>query len=130
MQQKIAYITLLVKDYDEAIAFYTQKLAFKLIEDTPIDDTKRWVLIAPSGSQAVSILLTKATTEKQIKTIGNQAGGAVFLILHTADFWRDYHSMNTKGVRFVQAPKEETYGTVAIFEDLYGNLWDLIQPIT
>nr|WKN34074.1 VOC family protein [Tunicatimonas sp. TK19036] len=129
MHQRIAHLTLLVSDYDEAIAYYTQKLQFTLVEDTPLDETKRWVLIAPTGSDGCCLLLAKAADEEQRSCIGNQAGGRVFLFLHTDDFWRDYHRMQKAGIHFVRPPKEEIYGTVAVFEDLYGNLWDLIEPV-
>lgn len=128
MQQKIAHIALVVEDYDEAIGFYTKKLNFNLIEDTQLDDNKRWVIISPPGAVECSILLAKAANEKQIKSIGNQSGGRVFLFLFTDDFWRDYDAMSEKDIKFVRKPKEEIYGTVAVFEDLYGNLWDLLEP--
>ncbi len=128
MNQFIAHITLVVRDYDEAIEFYTRKLHFTLVEDTyqPEQD-KRWVVVAPPGSSETTLLLARAATPEQAKFIGNQAGGRVFLFLQTDDFWRDYHEMVSLGIRFVREPKEESYGTVAVFEDLYGNLWDLIQ---
>lgn len=126
MKQHIAHIALVVKDYDEAIAFYTQKLNFILLEDTTLSETKRWVMVAPKGSECC-LLLAKAATEEQATRVGNQTGGRVFLFLYTDDFWRDYHEMHGKEIRFVRPPKEEPYGTVAVFEDLYGNLWDLIQ---
>lgn len=128
MKQSIAQFAVVVNDYDEAIAFYTQKLHFDLIEDTKLSDTKRWVVIRPAGSDGCCILLAKAANEEQKSRVGNQAGGRVFLFLHTDNFWRDYHTMTNDGIRFVRPPAEETYGTVAVFEDLYGNLWDLIQP--
>ena len=129
MKQQLAYIALVVADYDEAIAFYTQKLQFTLEEDTQLSDTKRWVLIAPKGSQnGCNILLAKAVGEEQVSRIGNQTGGRVFLFLYTDDFWRDYNQMKADGIAFVRQPSKEAYGTVAVFEDLYGNLWDLIQP--
>lgn len=128
MPQHIAHLTLLVSDYDEAIDFYTQKLPFTLVEDTPLDETKRWVLIAPTGSDGCKLLLAKAADDEQRSRIGNQTGGRVFLFLHTDDFWRDYHRMQESGIHFARPPKEEAYGTVAVFEDLYGNLWDLIEP--
>lgn len=128
MKQSIAQFALVVNDYDEAIAFYTRKLHFDLIEDTKLSDTKRWVVIRPAGSDGCCILLAKAADEEQKSRVGNQTGGRVFLFLHTDDFWRDYHAMTTDGIRFVKPPAEEPYGTVAVFEDLYGNLWDLIQP--
>lgn len=128
MVQSIIHIALIVKDYDEAIEFYTRKLNFLLIEDTyqPEQD-KRWVVISPPGSIGTTILLAKASNPKQIKFIGNQSGGRVFLFLNTDDFWRDYNEMISKGVEFVRAPKEQPYGTVAVFRDLYGNLWDLLE---
>lgn len=128
MQQSIVHIALVVRDYDEAIEFYTQKLRFTLIEDTyqPKQD-KRWVLVAPPGSSGTSLLLARASRPEQEDFIGNQAGGRVFLFLATDDFWRDYNAMRAAGIHFVREPAEEPYGTVAVFEDLYGNLWDLIQ---
>ncbi|OFY83891.1 MAG: hypothetical protein A3F72_07790 [Bacteroidetes bacterium RIFCSPLOWO2_12_FULL_35_15] len=128
MKQKIAHIALVVDDYDEAIKFYTEKLNFILVEDTVLSETKRWVLIAPKGSTACCLLLAKAANEEQKSRVGNQTGGRVFLFLHTDDFWRDYHNMVESNINFVRIPKEEEYGTVAVFEDLYGNLWDLIEP--
>lgn len=127
MKQYIAHIALVVADYDEAIAFYTQKLRFTLVEDTPLSDTKRWVLIAPPGSDGCKLLLAKATTDEQMSRVGNQTGGRVFLFLHTDDFWRDYQNLVNQNIRIVRSPSEEIYGTVAVFEDLYGNLWDLIE---
>jgi catechol 2,3-dioxygenase-like lactoylglutathione lyase family enzyme len=127
MKQKIAHLTLLVKDYDEAIQFYTKKLDFDLLEDTSLGREKRWVLIAPKGSKSCSLLLGKAANEQQSQHIGNQTGGRVFLFLYTDDFWRDYHKMISNDITFIRLPKEEPYGTVAVFEDLYGNLWDLIE---
>lgn len=132
MPQTIAHVTLVVRDYDEAIVFFTQSLGFDLIEDTPSKDRqgrdKRWVLIAPPGSQGTQILLAKASNAEEASRVGNQTGGRVFMFLHTDDFWRDYKVMIKKGVKFVREPKEEKYGTVAVFEDLYGNRWDLLQP--
>jgi len=128
MQQHIAHIALVVDDYDEAIAFYTQKLNFTLIEDTVLSETKRWVLVAPKGSGQCCLLLAKAASEEQQSRVGNQTGGRVFLFLHTDDFWRDYNDMVKKGIEFVRVPVTESYGTVAVFKDLYGNLWDLIGP--
>ncbi|MBL4752763.1 MAG: VOC family protein [Flavobacteriales bacterium] len=128
MNQRIAHISLVVKDYDEAIEFYTQKLDFRLIEDTPLSDQKRWVLIAPPGATECSLLLAKAADDEQLSRAGNQTGGRVFLFLFTDDFWRDYHKMVARKIHFVRKPKEEEYGTVAVFEDLYGNLWDLLEP--
>ena len=130
MKQSIVHIALVVKDYDEAIAFYTQKLHFTLIEDTyqPAQD-KRWVVVAPPGSSGTTLLLAKASKPEQEPFIGNQAGGRVFLFLNTDDFWRDYNEMVSRGIKFIRPPKEETYGLVAVFEDLYGNLWDLLQLV-
>jgi catechol 2,3-dioxygenase-like lactoylglutathione lyase family enzyme len=128
MKQSIAHVALVVRDYDEAIEFYTQKLRFTLVEDTyqPEQD-KRWVVVAPPGSSGTTLLLARASKPEQEAFIGNQTGGRVFLFLNTDDFWRDYNEMVSRGVRFVREPKEEAYGTVAVFEDLYGNLWDLLQ---
>jgi catechol 2,3-dioxygenase-like lactoylglutathione lyase family enzyme len=128
MKQHIAHFALLVNDYDEAIAFYTGKLHFDLIEDTRLSDTKRWVLVAPKGSTECRILLAKAANEEQQSRVGNQTGGRVFLFLHTDDFWRDYRAMVANNIHFVRPPVEEAYGTVAVFADLYGNLWDLLEP--
>lgn len=128
MKQHIAHISLLVSDYDEAINFYTKKLNFTLIEDTPISDDKRWVLVAPPGSRECCLLLAKASSEEQKKYIGNQTGGRVFLFLYTDDFERDYQNLIRENIQIVRTPKQESYGTVAVFADLYGNLWDLIEP--
>jgi catechol 2,3-dioxygenase-like lactoylglutathione lyase family enzyme len=127
MKQAIAHIALVVSDYDEAIKFYTEKLDFVLLEDTPQSETKRWVLVAPKGSEECCLLLAKAVGDEQRSRIGNQTGGRVFLFLKTDDFWRDYENLRRKNVNFVREPKTEDYGTVAVFEDLYGNLWDLIE---
>jgi len=126
MKQHVAHIALVVKDYDEAVRFYTEKLNFDLVEDTVLSDVKRWVLVRPKGNGSCSILIAKAVGDEQISAIGNQTGGRVFLFLHTDDFWRDYNTMLEKNVVFVREPKIEAYGTVAVFKDLYGNLWDLI----
>ena len=126
MKQSIAHIALVVADYDEAIKFYTEKLGFELIEDTPQSETKRWVLVAPKDSQC-QLLLAKAVGDEQQSRIGNQTGGRVFLFLRTDDFQRDYNDYLSKGVKFVREPKIEDYGTVAVFADLYGNLWDLVE---
>lgn len=128
MKQSIAHIALVVRDYDEAIEFYTRKLHFTLVEDTyqPAQD-KRWVTVAPPGSSETTLLLARAATPEQDAFVGRQSGGRVFLFLRTDNFWRDYREMVSLGIRFVREPKEESYGTVAVFEDLYGNLWDLIQ---
>jgi catechol 2,3-dioxygenase-like lactoylglutathione lyase family enzyme len=127
MKQHIAHITLLVKDYDEAIKFYTEKLEFDLVEDT-VSETKRWVLVRPKGAKECCLLLAKAANEQQSNSIGNQTGGRVFLFLYTDDFWRDYNRMLANEITFVRPPIKEEYGTVAVFEDLYGNLWDLLEP--
>ncbi|MBA3600925.1 MAG: VOC family protein [Acidobacteria bacterium] len=127
MKQNIAHIALVVADYDEAIKFYTEKLDFVLLEDTPQSETKRWVKVAPRGAEECSLLLAKAVGDRQSSLIGNQTGGRVFLFLKTDDFRRDYENMRAKGVTFVREPKTEDYGTVAVFEDLYGNLWDLVE---
>ena len=128
MKQEIVHIALVVRDYDEAIAFYTQKLHFTLLEDTyqPEQD-KRWVVVAPPNSRGTTLLLARASKPEQEPFIGNQSGGRVFLFLNTDDFWRDYNEMREKGIHFVREPKEADYGLVAVFEDLYGNLWDLLQ---
>jgi catechol 2,3-dioxygenase-like lactoylglutathione lyase family enzyme len=127
MKQSIVHIALVVDDYDEAIKFYTEKLNFTLIEDTPQSETKRWVLVAPKGSEECSLLLAKGVGEEQRSRVGNQTGGRVFLFLKTDDFWRDYQNIQSQGIKFVREPKDEEYGTVAVFEDLYGNLWDLVE---
>ncbi len=125
--QNIFQIALVIADYDEAIRFYTETLGFVLVEDTALSDSKRWVVVAPPGSEGCKLLLAKAVGEEQISRIGNQTGGRVFLFLHSDDFWRDYQSYKDRGVLFVREPVEEAYGTVAVFKDLYGNLWDLIE---
>lgn len=127
MKQSISQMTLVVRDYDEAIEFYTQKLQFELVEDTPLTESKRWVLVRPQNSNGFCLLLAKAVNEEQKKSVGNQSGGRVFLFLNTDDFWRDFHQMKSVGIEFVREPSEEVYGTVAVFKDLYGNLWDLIE---
>ncbi len=127
MKQQIVHIALVVNDYDEAIKFYTEKLSFTLLEDTPQSDTKRWVLVAPKGSEECCLLLAKGVGDDQRSRIGNQTGGRVFLFLKTDNFWRDYTDMKKKDITFVRDPKTEDYGTVAVFEDLYGNLWDLVE---
>jgi catechol 2,3-dioxygenase-like lactoylglutathione lyase family enzyme len=127
MKQHIAHFALVVNDYDEAIAFYTQKLSFDLIEDTVLSETKRWVLVAPKGSSECCILLAKAANDEQKSRVGNQTGGRVFMFLYTDDFWRDYHAMVANNIVFARPPIEEAYGTVAVFADLYGNLWDLLE---
>jgi catechol 2,3-dioxygenase-like lactoylglutathione lyase family enzyme len=127
MKQSIAHVALVVDDYDEAIEFYTHKLGFDLLDDSPQSETKRWVKVAPKGSEECCLLLAKGVGDEQRSRIGNQTGGRVFLFLRTDDFWRDYEEIKGKGVNFVREPKTEDYGTVAVFEDLYGNLWDLVQ---
>ena len=128
MAQTIAAVALVVPDYDEAIAYYTGVLGFDLIEDTPLGGGKRWVLVAPPGSSGTRLLLARAATPEQQAAIGNQTGGRVFLFLHTDDFHRDHAAWLARGVEFVEPPREETYATVAVFRDRYGNRWDLIQP--
>jgi len=130
LKQTIACIALVVKDYDKAIEFYTKKLDFLLVEDTDLGNGKRWVIVAPQGSKECSLVLAKADNEKQMERIGNQAGGRVFLFLYTDDFWRDYYNMVKKEIKFVRAPEKMPYGMVTVFEDLYGNMWDLLEPIT
>ena len=127
MKQSIAHIALVVADYDEAIKFYVEKLDFVLLEDTPQSETKRWVKVAPRGAEECCLLLAKAVGDEQSSRVGNQTGGRVFLFLQTDDFQRDYENYKAKGVNFVREPKKEDYGTVAVFEDLYGNLWDLVE---
>jgi catechol 2,3-dioxygenase-like lactoylglutathione lyase family enzyme len=128
MTQHLSAIALIVRDYDEALDFYVGKLGFTLVEDTRMSDTKRWVLVAPPGANEMRLLLAKADTPEQKTRIGNQTGGRVFLFLHTDDFQRDYEAYRTRGVRFLEPPRHEVYGTVSVFADLYGNKWDLIQP--
>jgi len=128
MPQSVGHVALVVRDYDEALDFYTRTLNFTVVEDTRLDDTKRWVVIAPPGSKGTTLLLARASTPEQETRIGNQTGGRVFLFLYTDDFWRDYNEITARKVKFVREPKVEPYGTVAVFEDLYGNLWDLLQP--
>jgi len=128
MSQHISAVALVVRDYDEAIAFYVGTLGFALVEDTRLSDTKRWVLVAPPSSRETRLLLAKADDPEQKTRIGNQTGGRVFLFLHTDDFQRDYAAMRDQGVRFLEPPRHERYGTVAVFVDPYGNKWDLIQP--
>ncbi|OEF49475.1 hypothetical protein A1OW_12605 [Enterovibrio norvegicus] len=128
MKQALIHVAIVVRDYDEALQFYVNKLKFEVVEDTyqPEQD-KRWVVISPPGSKGVTLLLARASTEEQSTFIGNQAGGRVFLFLSTDDFWRDYNRMREEGVHFIREPMEADYGTVAVFEDLYGNRWDLLQ---
>jgi catechol 2,3-dioxygenase-like lactoylglutathione lyase family enzyme len=127
MKQTLGHVALVVRKYDEALAFFTRTLNFQVIEDTRLSADKRWVLIAPPGSQGTSLLLARAATPEQTSRIGNQTGGRVFLFLHTDDFWRDYNEMTARKVKFTRPPSEELYGIVAVFEDLYGNQWDLLQ---
>ncbi len=127
MKQTIGSITLLVRDYDEAIAFFTQKLRFDLLEDTNLGSGKRWVRVSPPGSKETSLLLAKAASASQENQVGDQTGGRVYLFLHTDDFWRDYLEMTSRGVRFMEEPRVEPYGIVAVFQDLYGNKWDLLE---
>ena len=129
MRQSIGQVALVVREYDEAIDFYVGTLGFRLVEDTYIpEQDKRWVVVAPPGASESRLLLARAVGEEQSSRIGNQTGGRVFLFLYTDDFWREFHSYRAKGIVFVREPKEERYGTVAVFKDLYGNLWDLLQP--
>lgn len=128
MQQTIAGIALLVADYDEAIAFYTQKLGFALISDIDLGGGRRWVQVAPNSASETRLVLSKTDTPEQRSHVGKQTDGRVLLFLHTDNFWRDYQAMSARGVHFLETPREEAYGTVAVFEDLYGNTWDLLQP--
>ena len=124
---QITHLTYLVRDYDEAIQYFLNTLQFELVEDTRLDETKRWVLVRPRGG-TTSLLLAQAASPEQAAAIGNQSGGRVFLFLHSDDFWRDYNLMRSHNVEFMEDPREEVYGTVAVFKDLYGNKWDLLQP--
>ncbi|MDP1745217.1 MAG: VOC family protein [Bacteroidota bacterium] len=128
MKQRIGHITIVVEDYDKAIEFYTKKLHFTLVEDSILSETKRWVLVAPKGSSDCCLLLAKAVNDEQRTRVGNQTGGRVFLFLYTDNFKRDYQNLQEQGITIVREPVIETWGTVAVFEDLYGNLWDLIEP--
>lgn len=127
MKQSIGCVAVLVTDYDEAIAYYTRVLGFRLVQDDAITAGKRWVVVAPPGALECGLLLAKAKNEAELSAVGRQTGGRVFLFLHTDDFWRDYRAFLDRGVRFAESPREEVYGTVAVFEDLYGNRWDLLQ---
>jgi len=127
MKQQLAQIALVVRDYDEAIQFYTEVLQFELVEDTRLSDTKRWVVVRPQGSET-KLLFARATYEEQVRRIGNQTGGRVFLFLHTDDFERDYQNLRRHNIKIIRGPVDEPYGLVLVFADLYGNLWDLIQP--
>ena len=128
MKQRLAHIAIVVDDYDEAIRFYTEKLHFNLVEDTRLSESKRWVLVRPTGSNECCLLLAKAANEEQKSRIGNQTGGRVFLFLHTDNFERDYRNLLDNQIEIVRTPQKEDYGTVAVFRDLYGNLWDMIEP--
>ena len=127
MSRNLATVTLLVREYDEAIKFFTDALRFKLVEDASQGPDKRWIVVSPGQSTGASLLLAKAATDEQVASVGNQAGGRVFLFLHTADFQTDYEHMKARGVRFLEEPRNEPYGTVVVFQDLYGNKWDLLQ---
>jgi catechol 2,3-dioxygenase-like lactoylglutathione lyase family enzyme len=129
MPQSIAHLAIVVRNYEEALEFFTQKLGFHLLQDTPLPDKKRWLLVAPPTSCGAALLLAEAATPEESLAIGNQSGGRVFLFLHTDDFWRDYKAYQSRGVRFLESPRKESYGTVAVFEDLYGNKWDLLEPV-
>jgi catechol 2,3-dioxygenase-like lactoylglutathione lyase family enzyme len=129
MRQSIGQVAIVVRDYDEALEFYVGVLGFALIEDTPVPtQTKRWVVVAPPGATSCRLLLARAVGDEQSSRVGNQTGGRVFLFLYTDDFWRDFRAYKSKGIEFVREPEEVPYGTVAVFKDLYGNLWDLLQP--
>jgi catechol 2,3-dioxygenase-like lactoylglutathione lyase family enzyme len=128
MNQRLAHIAIVVNDYDEAIKFYTEKLHFDMVEDTQLSETKRWVLVRPKGSNECCLLLAKAANDEQRSRVGNQTGGRVFLFLHTDNFERDYQNLLDHQIEIVRQPQREEYGTVAVFKDLYGNLWDMIGP--
>jgi catechol 2,3-dioxygenase-like lactoylglutathione lyase family enzyme len=128
MNQRLAQVALVVRDYEEALAFYRGRLGFSVVEDTPLGDGKRWLLVAPPGGSGPALLLARADGARQAARIGDQTGGRVFLFLHTDDFARDHAAFTARGVRFLEAPRHEPYGTVAVFEDLYGNRWDLLEP--
>lgn len=128
MKRDIAAVTLVVREYDEAIAFYTDVLGFERVNDTPLGGGKRWVLVRPAGSAGTALLLARADGPAQAARVGDPTGGRVGFFLHTDDFWRDYHAFRERGVRFTEAPRDEAYGTVCVFQDLYGNRWDLLQP--
>jgi catechol 2,3-dioxygenase-like lactoylglutathione lyase family enzyme len=128
MKQRLAHIAIVVNDYDEAIKFYTEKLHFDLVEDTQLSETKRWVLVRPKGGDGCCLLLAKAANEEQLSRVGNQTGGRVFLFLHTDNFERGYQNLLTNKIEIVRPPQKEVYGTVAVFKDIYGNLWDMIEP--
>jgi catechol 2,3-dioxygenase-like lactoylglutathione lyase family enzyme len=129
MNQSLGLVSLVVREYDEALAFFTGKLGFELVEDTYVpEQDKRWVVVKPPGGRGAHLLLARASAPQQLEAIGNQTGGRVFLFLYTDDFWRDYERYRASGVEFIRAPQEQPYGTVAVFKDLYGNAWDLVQP--
>ena len=128
MAQRLTSVALVVRDYDEAVAFFTECLRFAVVEDTPLGGGKRWVVVAPPGGGGATLLLARAANADQAARVGDQAGGRVFLFLRTDDFWADHRHMAARGVRFAEGPREEPYGTVAVFLDLYGNRWDLVQP--
>jgi catechol 2,3-dioxygenase-like lactoylglutathione lyase family enzyme len=128
MPQSLAHVTFLVRNYDEALAFFAESLGFRVVEDTPLPTGKRWLIVAPPGSRGANLLLARADAPEQVQQVGNQAAGRVFLFLHTDDFWRDYRLMQAASVKFLEQPRQESYGTVAVFEDLYGNKWDLLEP--
>ncbi len=128
MPQTLAHVAFLVRDYDEALAFFTDSLGFRVVQDSPLPGGKRWLIVAPPASQGTTLLLAQAADPAQLLQVGHQAAGRVFLFLHTDDFWRDYRLMQAANVKFLESPRQESYGTVAVFEDLYGNKWDLIQP--
>jgi catechol 2,3-dioxygenase-like lactoylglutathione lyase family enzyme len=128
MTQTLVQVAFVVREYDEAIAFFTGKVGFHLFEDCALSGGKRWVVVGPDHRGSLRLLLARASTPEQIRAIGSQAGGRVFLFLHTDNFWSDYRAMQSRGVKFLEAPREESYGTVAVFEDLYGNKWDLLMP--
>ena len=128
MKQRLAHIAIVVNDYDEAIKFYTEKLHFDLVEDTQLSETKRWVLVRPKGGDGCCLLLAKAANEEQLSRVGNQTGGRVFLFLHTDNFEKDYQNLLDHQIEIVRQPQREEYGTVAVFKDIYGNLWDMIEP--
>ncbi len=129
MSQTIGYVSIVVRDYDEAVAFYTKRLGFTVVEDTPLEGDRRWVVVAPRSSSGTALLLARAEGQEQLSRVGDQTGGRVFLFLLTDDLWRDYRDMRSRGVAFSEEPREEAYGIVAVFRDLYGNRWDLLQPV-
>ena len=128
MNQRLAHVTVLVRRYDEAIAFYTEVLGFRLVADQNLGEGKRWVVVAPLGESGCGLLLAEAKTDEEMQGVGQQGAGRVWLFLHTDDFWRDYAALQARGLRFLETPRSESYGHVAVFEDLYGNRWDLLEP--